>query len=196
LRATRSIQSGEEIFISYVDVLQESLKRRAQLAASYDFTCRCKWCMLPRAKLMESDARRAEIATWSQIKLQMGDGSAAPPDFLTWRSSEGYTTYPSELLKSSLAKVVIATRERLEPFVWIHVMTLYKVYALLGDEKNFRKWRALFRDLIVVNLGVTSELEIANRQIEDPANTVMEWNQWTLAARAAEAIKVRKQETS
>jgi hypothetical protein len=133
---------------------------------------------------MESDARRAEIASWSQIKLQMGDKSAAPPEFLTWRSSEGYKTYPSDLLKSSLAKVVAATREGLEPFVWIHVMTLYKVYTLLGDEKNFRKWRTLFRDLILVNLGLTYEFETANRQIEDPAHTIPEWNQWTLAAGA------------
>jgi hypothetical protein len=145
--------------------------------------------MLPPAKLMESDARRAEIASWSQIKLQMGDNSAAPPDFLAWRSSEEFTTYPSELIKSALAKVIIAAREGLEPFVWRHAMTLYKVYALLGDEKNFRRWRGFFRDLILINLGVTSELEIADRQIEDPANTVMEWNQWTLAARAAGTIK-------
>jgi len=148
--------------------------------------CRCKWCTLPGEKLVESNVRRAEIASWSQIKLRMGDKSAAPPEFLAWRSSEGFaTTYPTELIKSSLNKVVTATREGLEPFMWMHVMTLYKVYALLGDEKSFRKWRTMFRDLIVVNLGMTSELQNANGQIEDPASAVDEWNHWTVVAREA-----------
>lgn len=134
--------------------------------------------------MTESDARRTEIANWSQIKLQIGDGSAAPPDFLAWRTSDKFTAYPTELIQSSVGKVVAATREGLQPFMWMHVMTLYKVYALLGDEKNFRKWRTMFRDLIVVNLGVTSEFQTANRQIEDPANTVQDWNNWTLAVEA------------
>ena len=190
LRATRNIQRGEEIFISYVDVLQNSIQRRAQLVTAYDFTCRCKWCTLPRAKLVESDARRATIASWSTIKLQIGDGSAAPPEFLAWRSSEKFASYPSELLQSSLGKVVVATREGLESFMWMHVMTLYKVYALLGDEKNFRKWRTMFRDLILANLGVTPELQTANNQIEDPASTVPDWNRWTLATQGGETAQV------
>ncbi|KIM33190.1 hypothetical protein M408DRAFT_14040 [Serendipita vermifera MAFF 305830] len=192
LRATRSIQQGDEIFISYVDVLQPSIKRRAQLAAAYDFTCRCKWCTLPRAKLAESDARRADIAGWSQVKLQMGDGSAAPPDFLAWRNSDTFAKmHPSALIQSSLGKVVAATREGLESFMWMHVMTLYKVYALLGDEKNFRKWRTTFRDLILANLGVTPEFETANRQLDDPVNTVPDWDHWNLVAKATETAQAQ-----
>jgi len=118
----------------------------------------------------------------------MGDKSAAPPEFLAWRLSKDFTDYPSELIKSSLAKAVTATREGLEPFMWMPVMTLYKVYALLGDERNFKRWRSTFRDLILVSLGETSEFQAANRQIEDPAKAVEEWDHWTMAARAAGTI--------
>lgn len=180
LRATRTIKAGEEITISYVDVLQASLGRRVQLATTYNFTCSCNWCSLPKAKQAESNTRRNEIANrqkTSSSQARIGE-QASSPEFLRWRNSSDFDSQPTELLKQSIGNIVAATKEGLEPFIWRDAMTLYKVYALLGDEKNFRRWRTTFRDILLANVGVTPELEIANAEIADPT-TNKEWNLWT-----------------
>jgi hypothetical protein len=179
---TRAIKQNEEITISYVDGLEDALKRRAQLSAIYEFLCRCKWCSLPADKRAESDKRRAEIAKWAESKLVRANGRAVTPEYLVLQGSEsnsgGTPSDPSQLVTKSIANMVTAAKEGLEPFSWMHAMTLYLIYAELGDEKNFRRWRTAYRDLILLNLGRTPEYEIANKEIDDPEKHVYGWGRW------------------
>lgn len=177
LRATRAIKIGEEISISYVDVLQASLERRVQLATTYGFTCSCKWCTLPNAKQIESNSRRDEIAKRQRSRSTRIGEQAVSSEFLTWRNSQKFDS-ATEVINSSISNIVAATKEGLEPFTWMDTMTLYKVYAVLGEEKSFRRWRAAFRDILLANIGVTSELAAANEELADPTKS-KEWNLWT-----------------
>ncbi|PVF95294.1 SET domain-containing protein [Serendipita vermifera] len=167
LRASRAIKAGEEIFISYVDVLQDSLKRRAQLATLYDFTCQCKWCTLPKVKLKESDSRRADILNWPKV-----------PVFHSWRSSEEFGNDPSDMIMKSIQRIVVATKEGLEPFTLVDVTNLFSIYAVLGDEKNFRKWRNTARDLLLARNGITADFKTATEETEEASKKVSEGNEW------------------
>ncbi|CAG8705154.1 14891_t:CDS:2, partial [Acaulospora colombiana] len=162
LRASRPIKAGEEIFISYIDVLQDSIKRRTQLATLYDFTCQCKWCTLPKVKLKESDSRRADIINWPKA-----------PVFQSWRSSEEFQNDPSDLIMKSIQRIVVATKEGLEPFTLVDATNLFSIYAVLGDEKNFRKWRTTARDLLLARNGITADFKTATEEIEEPDKKVI-----------------------
>jgi hypothetical protein len=50
--------------------------------------------------------------------------------------------------------------------------------GLCGDreEKSFRRWR--LRDILLANIGVTSELDASNEELADPTKN-KEWNLWT-----------------
>jgi hypothetical protein len=148
-------------------VLQESIKRRAQLATLYDFTCQCKYCTLPNVKLKESDTRRSDMLNWPKV-----------PGFQSWRSSEEFENDPSDLIMKSIQRIVVATKEGLEPFTLVDATNLFNLYAVLADEKNFRKWRATARDLLLARNGLTSDFKIATEQIEEPQKKVGEWNEW------------------
>lgn len=75
-RAVRDIQQGEEISISYIDVLQPRDKRQARLR-EWGFDCRCRQCSLPAAAAAASDANVARIRDLAGI-LDSVDGAAEP----------------------------------------------------------------------------------------------------------------------
>lgn len=60
LRAGRDIAAGEEITISYCDVLRPRRERQESLQSLFAFRCHCETCEAPRAD--ESDDRRARLA--------------------------------------------------------------------------------------------------------------------------------------
>ncbi|KAG8766430.1 hypothetical protein FRC20_005765 [Serendipita sp. 405] len=80
-----------------------------------------------------------------------------------------------EELTNMIAKVVTATREGLEPFFLLVTVSLFQAYARQGDEKNFRKWRSTFRDLSLAMCGETTDIDRAEREIQEPAATVPYW---------------------
>ena len=183
LRASRAIKAGEEILISYVDVLDPCMKRRTQLAANYEFTCQCKWCMLPKPKKAESDARRAEIASWPESKLVqvLQSDSASAKALFGDTGSQAGAANPSALIMPTVSKVVTVSREGLEPFSLPHALVLSKVYAQLGDEKNYGKWRTFSRDLSLALCGESEETGTANQQLNDPAHTIPGWGSYVEA---------------
>ncbi|CCA71099.1 hypothetical protein PIIN_05034 [Serendipita indica DSM 11827] len=183
LRASRAIKAGEEIVISYVDVLDPCLKRRAQLAANYEFTCKCKWCTFPKSKKVESDARRTEIASWPETKLVqvLQSGSTSVQSLFGETSSQAGAVNPSALIMPTISKIVTISREGLEPFSLPHTLALSKVYAQLGDEKNYQKWRMSSRDLSLALCGESEETATASQQLDDPVNTVSGWGSYVEA---------------
>jgi len=54
----RDIKEGEEITVSYIDGLQSTEQRRAELYEKYQFHCGCVICSLPKEKRLISDRRR------------------------------------------------------------------------------------------------------------------------------------------
>ena len=62
LVATHLIQAGEEITVTYCDLLESREKRQAKLRRMYNIDYKCEYCDLSNAKaLAESDQRRKEI---------------------------------------------------------------------------------------------------------------------------------------
>ncbi|KAM5543458.1 hypothetical protein V8D89_002709 [Ganoderma adspersum] len=61
-RATRAIAEGEELCISYLDVLAVRDERRRGLRAAFGFLCRCVACSREGAELRASDERRTAVA--------------------------------------------------------------------------------------------------------------------------------------
>lgn len=59
--ATREIDDGEEICISYRDIYRGGRDRRRFLKLYYGFTCRCEACSYSEEEAAASNARRLEI---------------------------------------------------------------------------------------------------------------------------------------
>lgn len=61
LRAVRDLRAGEEITISYCDVLAPRAERQATLERLFCFRCACASCALVGTKARQSDERRAAL---------------------------------------------------------------------------------------------------------------------------------------
>ena len=60
--ALRDIERGEQLLVSYLAVLDQPRDaRRAELASSFGFECRCTRCQLSGASLAQSDARQRRL---------------------------------------------------------------------------------------------------------------------------------------
>lgn len=71
LHAIRSIEAGEEMAITYTDLLANRDIRRADLKARYNFECSCNACTLKSAALSVSNTRRTKAAEL-QVVMQQG----------------------------------------------------------------------------------------------------------------------------
>ena len=173
VRAVRAVAPGEELFVSYVDVLDDRATRDQALRTNYGFACRCRICVHgagaepDMTKCAESDARRVAIRSRSSLMEK----------YRTWRDDpSSFASPPTEIISAAIASVVTCTREGLEPFAWQDLQVLYMCYGVLGDQKNFKKWRTAFRDCFLVNVGITPEYDVACREIEDPKR----WKDWAV----------------
>jgi len=68
--ATREIQVGEELCISYCDIEASAARRKARLEKSHQFTCRCEVCCLSGPELERSDRLRGEYRELSRVVQQ------------------------------------------------------------------------------------------------------------------------------
>ncbi|KAG5643118.1 hypothetical protein DXG03_001544 [Asterophora parasitica] len=66
VRAVQPIKKGEQVFITYCDLLQPRAKRQEKLQSKYSFKCSCPCCALPDDQSALSDARRTEVSKLSQ----------------------------------------------------------------------------------------------------------------------------------
>ncbi|KXX81306.1 SET domain-containing protein 5 [Madurella mycetomatis] len=72
--AVRDILPGEELTVSYVDVIQPSSIRQSRLHSGWSFACTCPRCTLEGHLLGESDDR---VAHMQQLRRELDDYSTA-----------------------------------------------------------------------------------------------------------------------
>ncbi|KAG6853239.1 hypothetical protein C0991_005826 [Blastosporella zonata] len=151
LRATRSIKCGEQIFVSYCNVLEPASSRQAYLA-SYGITCACASCLTPT---ILSDARR--IALRASID-EIDD------NFETWLAdpllAEDYT------IKISLRWISVIEQEALEASDAYrhHLHAIVRAYVALGDAVGAVKYG---RILGLWALGQSGREDML-KKMEDP----------------------------
>src|SRR5258706_2685698 len=165
VRAVRAVAPGEELFVSYVDVLDGRTTRDQALRKDYGFACRCRICGYgagaepDMTKCAESDARRVGIRSRGSLMEK----------YRAWRDDpSSFASPPTKIISAAIASVVTCTREGLEPFAWQDLQVLYMCYGVLGDEKNFKKWRTAVLGLFLVEVGTTPKDDIAWREDEGP----------------------------
>jgi hypothetical protein len=92
----------------------------------YYFDCHCKYCNLPdKDAIFRSDAARAEL-------------SREKPTFREWM--EDSTMADDLLIRRNKKDFALAAQEGVEQRHRTQIQTIAMCYALLGDEKNFKKW--------------------------------------------------------
>jgi hypothetical protein len=127
LRATRNIKKGEEIFVSYCDVLEEAAHRQAYLAP-YGIVCTCTSCT---PDTTESDKRRLGLKESIAAIEDDFDNWVADPllaDDKTIRTSLGWL----EAIKKEALEASDAYRH--------HVYAIVRAYVALGDADNAVKY--------------------------------------------------------
>lgn len=77
LRAARDLREGEELFDSYIEVLQPLAKRRSALQAK-GFRCRCERCMLEEAALDDAEVHDLITSIAEADRLQPQVAPSAP----------------------------------------------------------------------------------------------------------------------
>ncbi|KAF8067863.1 hypothetical protein FPV67DRAFT_1162291 [Lyophyllum atratum] len=151
LRATRDIKNGDEIFVSYCNVLEKAADRQEYLA-SYGITCICTSCLPDTAA---SDQRRLDLRdSIDQIDV----------DFETWLAdpllADDYT------IKISLRWIAVIEQEALEASDAFrhHLHAIVRAYIALGDVENAVKYGTM---LGLWALGQSGK-EVMLRKMENP----------------------------
>lgn len=132
----RPIAAGEEVTLSYVEVLQTAENRQQELQAKYSFTCQCNWCALSAKNRKLSDVRRKNIAIALNVSNSWRDGKIA---------SSGSTADPALIFKTVLDSGIldIVKQEGLEYSLGNLAASLAMAYNSLGKMEEFKKWKDL-----------------------------------------------------
>ncbi|KAK0622989.1 hypothetical protein B0T14DRAFT_427228 [Immersiella caudata] len=76
IHATRDIQPGEELTLSYINPVMQRVARMAKLARNWGFQCACSHCTQERPRADASDARIRQI---KELKQHMRNWKADSP---------------------------------------------------------------------------------------------------------------------
>ena len=107
LYATRNIAEGEEITISYSNLLADRQQRQSQTRKQWNFICTCETCGLPPPQRLQSDQRRrqlAKILMQMQMRMPWNTGSRGPSskdpleEVVGWAEAEGLMVVKAQLL--------------------------------------------------------------------------------------------------
>ncbi|KAF8526513.1 hypothetical protein BU17DRAFT_40324 [Hysterangium stoloniferum] len=77
--ASRTIHTGEELSLSYTDMMLPRAERQAAIQFSWGFECTCSLCSLPEALIHESDKRLKLISKLEALLDDWSDGTTATP---------------------------------------------------------------------------------------------------------------------
>ncbi|KAK2465512.1 hypothetical protein APHAL10511_002404 [Amanita phalloides] len=144
LRALRPIKKGEQIFISYIPLLQARASRRQDLYSKYSFTCNCPACVLPspcsdvRRNSLRIAAERDHAHDDSTLKAWIEDLSL-PDDYV--------------IAKSIKFVDIMNAEDLVEQDIWkLHYPRLTKAYCAIKDTNNAKLWaRQTAKLLLAVN---------------------------------------------
>jgi hypothetical protein len=148
LRALRPIKKGEQIFISYIYLLQSRSDRQEHLQSSYAFACTCLSCSLPPSGISHSDIRR---------KLLGNRGTIGDPNddsiLNTW--IKDISLPDDHVIGQSLKIVDIMNAEGFvdEQVCELHYPRLSKAYCALKDAENAKLWAKRTAQIIMAIYG-------------------------------------------
>jgi hypothetical protein len=129
LFATRPIAEGGEITLRYVNLMDSRTVRHGRLLDMYHFCCECEYCNLPTSEAVAiSDAARLELGRWPQKSYRMPNewcANLSLPD--------------NYLVDGHKHCIELHEKEGIIDDTYVgHIEELAIVYAMLGDEQNFR----------------------------------------------------------
>ncbi|CAJ2502473.1 Uu.00g098670.m01.CDS01 [Anthostomella pinea] len=146
--AVRTIAPGEELSISYVDLLLTHAERRA-LLHKWGFECACAQCSQSAADTAASDARLRQIA---KLKAELGDFSTTKVTAETGGEMVGL--YEDEGLHTYLGNAY--TRAALN-------------FALFGEEERAREYAGMAVEALELEMGPgTGDARAMRILAEDP----------------------------
>ena len=122
VRASRNIDEGEEICVSYIDVVHMRDDRQKLLDGRFNFRCQCPACSLTGPELAENEKLRREIIG------------------LTNNMEDVYESKPEKALKYAkmkLERMEKIRNEMIELFPQVY-MDCYELCTVLGEEEISR----------------------------------------------------------
>ncbi|KAF8346577.1 SET domain-containing protein [Amanita rubescens] len=148
LRALRPIKKGEQIFISYIYLLQSRSDRQEHLQSSYAFACTCPSCSLPPSGISHSDIRRNLLENRGTI----GDPNDASI-LNTW--IKDISLPDDHVIGHSLKFVDIMNAEGFvdEQVCELHYPRLAKAYCALKDAENAKLWAKRTAQIVMAIYG-------------------------------------------
>ncbi|KIY45454.1 SET domain-containing protein [Fistulina hepatica ATCC 64428] len=130
--ATRTINEGDEVTISYVDPRFPREARRQQLKETYGFDCQCDHCAklaTDEDSVKKSDAARLELLT-----------APPAPGVETW-CLDTSSMLDDSLVNAHKRRLELIEQEGLEALgCQRHYDVLTVWYGALSDKKRFREW--------------------------------------------------------
>ncbi|KAF8346579.1 hypothetical protein F5887DRAFT_1073256 [Amanita rubescens] len=146
LRALRPIKKGEQIFISYVPLLQSCSDRQEKLQSQYNFACSCPSCSLPPSEISRSDIRR------NLLNMAIGDPN---DDSVLNAWIEDISLPDDDAIAFSLKIVNIMNAEGFvdEQVCKLHYPRLSKAYCALKDAENAKLWAKRTAQIITAEDG-------------------------------------------
>jgi hypothetical protein len=169
LRAARDIKNGDEIFVSYSELLQPASKRRKHLAP-YGIKCVCASCS---CNTTESDNRR--ISLRESVNF-------ITTDFENWLADP--LLADDHVIRVSLGWLTVIEEEGLQasdPYKF-HTHAIMQAYQALGDVENAIKYGRMYGLWSFAQTG----RDVLLRKMEDP-----EYHR----SRPAWAVRVYAEET-
>jgi hypothetical protein len=122
--AVRDIEAGEELSLSYIEVVLPTRHRQARLNALWSFSCTCKQCQLPSSEAEASDERLKRIKTLEDIM----DHPAK--------------SFPAGDLKAQAGVELVALyeEERLDVYIGYAYRRAALNFALFADQQNAKRF--------------------------------------------------------
>ncbi|EJC99899.1 SET domain-containing protein [Fomitiporia mediterranea MF3/22] len=135
LRAKRDIVPGEEITISYIDIVRPTTERKAELKIKYDFDCTCSVCAgSPHNPASDEQRKFISVALSSfNSSSSFDEWIEMPPRIRSTRTKRDIKYY-TDVLRA-------IDEEQLDAIARIQVtQRLAYMFGMLGEWKNFKKW--------------------------------------------------------
>lgn len=159
IHATRDIQPGEELTLSYINPLMQRVARVAKLSRNWGFQCACTQCNLPHARADASDARIRQIKDLKNM-------------LRSWKADSPANPQMAELLIS------LHEQERLGGNMYSAYSFAALEYNAVGDPWTASKYAHLAVDYGIPMVGEKhADVVEMKKLLEDP------WAHWSWGLR-------------
>ncbi|TVY40909.1 SET domain-containing protein [Lachnellula occidentalis] len=162
--ASRTIHPGEEITITYINLLQTRSQRQELLSSIWGFTCTCRLCTSPNAHL--SDTHVSQILS---LQNTLVDPSSSSPHTHTYNTKT--LLIPSSQATPEMAEQLLAlyAEEHLHAALGTGHLLAAQVYNGVGDAQ-MAVWHAKKAVVLGIVGSVDPESDMAQMRqlIEDP----------------------------